>query len=110
MLAILVIDNQRWQAVLFIERNDRQQGVARQRKVLGDVDAPVAVTVFLPNVMVALVMVFVFDAPMGPRRPSEAHSLVGRKARYEASGVLVLVFGTGFLHPLAPDFDRTVRR
>jgi hypothetical protein len=36
--------------------------------------------------------------------------LVGPKARDEASGVLVLVFGTGFLHPLTPNLDRTVRR
>jgi len=40
----------------------------------------VTVAVFLPDMVIPRVMVFVFDAPMSPRRPSEAHRLVGPKA------------------------------
>jgi hypothetical protein len=55
LFAILIIDNQGGQVGLLVERDDRQQRVARQRGVLGDVerldggaarvDAPVVVPV-----------------------------------------------------------------
>lgn len=108
--AILIIDYQGRQVVLFIERDDRQKGVTRQRENLGDIDAPVTVAVFLPDVVVPLVMVLVFDAPMLAHRPPETLRLVGRRTRDEAAGVLVLVFRAGFFHPLAPDLGGTVRR
>ena len=65
--------------------------------------------VFLPDVVVALVMVFVSHAPMIPRRPTNAFPFFGHQDRDKAAGVLVLVFGGGFLHPLPTDFDGTVR-
>ena len=57
----MVINYQDRKAFLFIERDDRQKGVARQREVLGDVDSPVTVAVLLPDVVDALVVVFVFQ-------------------------------------------------
>lgn len=93
--------------MVLIERDDRQQGVARQGEVLGDVGAPVAV--FLPNMMVALVVDFVFDAPMFTHGPAEAHGFAGRQAGDDGTGVLVLVFRAGFFYPFATDIDGAVR-
>lgn len=65
-------------------------------------------TVFLPDVMVALVMVFVLDTPMVAHRAAKPGALIRRQTRQEASGVCMHVFWGGLLHPFALDFDGTV--
>lgn len=110
LFAIRVVGDQGGQVVLLVEWVDLQQDVAPQRGVLGDLDPPVSMAVFLPDMMFPLVMVLVFDAPVGAHCPSETHSLVGRQARDEAAGGLMGGFRAGLLPPLTPDLDRAVRR
>jgi hypothetical protein len=47
-----------------IKGDDGQQGVAGQREVLGNARAAVPMAFFLPDGVVALVLVAVFHAPM----------------------------------------------
>lgn len=78
MFTILVIDDQGGQIVFFVEWDNCQKSIARQRKVLGDVGSTVPMPVFLPHMVVALVVVFVFHAPMVACCPTEPRCLVRR--------------------------------
>jgi hypothetical protein len=54
------------QRLAFLERDDGQEGVSREGEVECGVGSSMAVTVFLPEGGIALVMVAVFDAPVPP--------------------------------------------
>ena len=59
VLSSLIFRNEERQVPFVVKRNDRQQRVARQCEVLGNVHPPVPVAVLLPHAVVAFVMVAV---------------------------------------------------
>lgn len=61
---ILIVGDQRGEVVLFVERDDRRQGVACQGKVQCYVGPAVPMPVLLPYGVIALVVVLVFHRPV----------------------------------------------
>ena len=96
--------------MLFIEWNDGQQGIAGEGEVLGHVDAAVAMAVFLPDAVVALVMIAVLDAPVFARGTPETRLVFCGDAGDEVADVDMLRVQAGLFHPLPLDFDGAASR
>jgi hypothetical protein len=103
---VLIVGDERGEVALFVEWDNRQQGVARQREVLGDVDSPEPVAVFLPHAVVLLVVVAVLNAPVLADGRAEADEFFRRTAGDEVPEVEVLLVGMTALDPLPFHRDR----
>ena len=106
----LVFGNQARQVALLIKGDDGQKGVSGEGEVLGDPGAAVPMAVFLPNGVVALVMVAIFHAPMPTGGAAKVRRFVGRQAGDEVADVNAgLARWIFFGPPFAPDFHPATR-
>ena len=95
------------QRLTYLEGDQGQQDIARERQIERGGGFAMAVAVFLPGAGIAFVVVAVFHGPMLADRGCSARFFVGAEAGEEAAGVAFLGLERVFLlRPIAPDQDR----
>lgn len=91
------------QRLAFLERDEREKGVAGQGEIEGSVGTSVPVSIFLPGGGVAFVVIAILDAPVVAGGLGGTHFVIAAKTGEENAGMAFFAQRIFLFAPLAMD-------